>query len=247
MTDVNKVIEEILKANPAAMLTGSRALIAQGFKVRNEPNDVDIWLPDGVHFQLIPGMIYPKSKEQVEAELAEAQPVQVIASETAPVLNLNDVYADVRNMVADAILYDETARSSIRHLINKFDARGITNIPSEKIIEFKAALETLLKSKSSKASCASVTDFTACASKPKDNAPSGEPIDYKITIYKYEGLKIEVHSGRPGEVRKPVECMPGSVCHYLSIINEKIAFVRTDSPTLDRHRNDVIYFLTANF
>jgi len=60
--------EEILKANPTCALVGSRALILQGFKVRREPKDIDIYDPENV-FKIVPGMTLPEPKEnQTEEE-----------------------------------------------------------------------------------------------------------------------------------------------------------------------------------
>ncbi len=52
--ELNKFAEKILIANPGCLLSGSLALKNQGFKVRKEPKDIDIFLPYGKTFNKLP-------------------------------------------------------------------------------------------------------------------------------------------------------------------------------------------------
>lgn len=90
---------------------------------------------------------------------------------------------------------------------------------------------------------------TTGSSKPKEKHFENEDyIGSNVTRYEYEGIKVEVHEGSEGEVREPKIGRNYFRCSsHLDIIKAKLKFIRTDSPTKERHRNDVIFFLSANF
>jgi len=56
-TKLSQIANEILEANPEGILSGSLALHKQGFKIRREPQDIDIFMPYGSKFIPIEGMV----------------------------------------------------------------------------------------------------------------------------------------------------------------------------------------------
>lgn len=59
--------KELLSKNPTCALTGSLSLIAQGFKIKREPGDTDLYDPDQ-KFKIIEGMSKPKTDPAAEKE-----------------------------------------------------------------------------------------------------------------------------------------------------------------------------------
>jgi len=51
------IVKEILKANPAAYLSGSLALQLQGYTLIRNPKDIDIWVNHIQNFDPIAGMV----------------------------------------------------------------------------------------------------------------------------------------------------------------------------------------------
>ncbi len=54
---LSQLANEILQANPEGILSGSLALHKQGFKIRREPNDIDIFMPYGTKFVPTEGLV----------------------------------------------------------------------------------------------------------------------------------------------------------------------------------------------
>lgn len=65
MNDLLTVAKQILKANPAASLTGSLMLKLRGIDLGREPTDIDILIPDYAF-----NVIVPDGMEFTEAEFA---------------------------------------------------------------------------------------------------------------------------------------------------------------------------------
>lgn len=64
--------KEILQSNSECALTGSHSLILQGFKVKREPKDIDIYDPTD-KFKTIPGMSLPKSTIEKDVNYEEPE------------------------------------------------------------------------------------------------------------------------------------------------------------------------------
>lgn len=169
------LIRSILDANPTAVLTGSRALLLQGFKLRNEPTDIDFWIPEGSVFQIVPGMSLPKTKKQIETEKAE----NIKNSDTDTALLRQQVIVNNKT-VADKEDYGEFSGQITRYLYN-------------------------------------------------------------------DQYKIEVHTGDPHEVRIPVVIQSIKCSPHIDILKAKFKFIHNGSPTIAKHKNDIIFFLAANF
>lgn len=53
-SNLNMYALKILLANPTCLLSGSLALKRKGFNIRREPTDIDIFLPYGEKFNILP-------------------------------------------------------------------------------------------------------------------------------------------------------------------------------------------------
>jgi len=245
MEKIEQLIAELLKANPQAMLTGSRALMAQGFKVRREPVDIDIWVPHGVAFNLIPGMIYPKTAAQVKAELAAEKPVDTQATAAASTAKTIDEMLDVLRAIVQNANSEKKIR--IRGILQTYGASALPSLSIDAVAKAYADIVALDSITVKSTSSVATTGPEVMAMVNKATEEDYGETDYKIVRYMYEGRKVEVHYGRENEVRKPVKLMLGNASYYVDILKEKLAFVHQGSPTIQRHKDDVIFFLTANF
>lgn len=255
---MQQIIKTILNANPFALLTGSRALTLQGFKVRNEPNDIDIWVPHGTHFNLIPGMIYPKTAQQVEAELKAKEQTTNTAAVVAPAEEKKgrlEVIGGIALLLVDNFKCIQNNRSlnrQINELFEEYEAPGydLGALDDNDLTAFGKELSKLLgETYGSKVKVAStpVFDEQELAQVVHKDSSAGVE-DRSITRYLIDGIKVEVHEGYIGEVRSSADCIDGIKCsHHADIIKAKFKFIRKGSPTKDRHKDDIIFFLTANY
>lgn len=138
-----KLISDILRVNPAAMLAGSVALVLQDLKVKNEPRDIDIWIP--YDYKFIP------------------------------------------------------------------------------------------------------LDSMTCIGPGEYNNPSC-PMSLRFVAGE---TKIEIHEGEERESREPIflcaEDFLIPCCHYSEIIKAKLVFMEKGSPTIQKHKEDILYLLQNNF
>lgn len=243
------LIRSILDANPTAVLTGSRALLLQGFKLRNEPTDIDFWIPEGSVFQIVPGMSLPKTKKQIETEKAEN--IQRQADDAISKMHCAKGSLVVTlDVLRDLLRQNPGHRQTIRTtLYNSFNgAVTFDELQPSEYVDFYTKVVDILNIKNSDTDTALLRQQVIVNNKTVADKEDYGEFSGQITRYLYnDQYKIEVHTGDPHEVRIPVVIQSIKCSPHIDILKAKFKFIHNGSPTIAKHKNDIIFFLAANF